>query len=389
MAKGQIIQLTFTPFKDSDSGVNVIRLTPPDVLCHRNYFYQKCFTNDGQKLLFGAEFDGYRNYYLLDIKEKTAKQLTEGAGDNTFGGFLSPNDDYLFYVKGERNLQRVDLNTLEEQTIYSVPDDWVAYGTWVANTECTSIVGIMIDKSDWTPLSDWSIFHDFFHKKPHCRLFKIDLTTGEVNIVLDQKIWLGHPIYRPFDDSTIAFCHEGPHDLVDARMWLINQDGSNERVVRNHVAGESCTHEFWIPDGSGLAYVSYLKGEQERYIRQYNPETNIDTLLMKMPACSHLNSNFDGSLFIGDGSGSPADVTDSDGYSIENDPWLYIMRPADKAIIRLVKHNSSWRVLDGDRQVTHPHPSFSPDGKKVLFTTDFEGKPALYLSDVPESILGS
>ena len=41
-----------------------------------------------------------------------------------------------------------------------------------------------------------------------------------------------------------------------------------------------------------------------------------------------------------------------------------------------------WKVLDGDRQVTHPHPSFSPDNKWVLYTSDEEGMPALYLAQV-------
>ncbi len=37
-----------------------------------------------------------------------------------------------------------------------------------------------------------------------------------------------------FDDHTVAFCHEGPHDLVDARMWLVNEDGSHVRKVKAH-----------------------------------------------------------------------------------------------------------------------------------------------------------
>lgn len=57
----------------------------PDVTCHRNYFYQKCFTRDGSKLLFGGAFDGPWNYYLLDLNSRVATQLTEGRGDNTFG----------------------------------------------------------------------------------------------------------------------------------------------------------------------------------------------------------------------------------------------------------------------------------------------------------------
>jgi choline dehydrogenase len=48
----------------------------------------------------------------------------------------------------------------------------------------------------------------------------------------------------------------------------------------------------------------------------------------------------------------------------------------------ICQHNSSWKVLDGDRQVTHPHPSFTPDNKWVLYTSDVEGMPALYLCAV-------
>ncbi|MDF7681779.1 oligogalacturonate lyase family protein [Enterobacteriaceae bacterium ESL0689] len=387
MAKGDIRPLDFVVSVDSESNNEIIRLTPAGILCHRNYFYQKCFTNDGSKLIFAGEFDKNRNYYLLDLNEKTAKQLTEGKGDNTFGGFLSPDDKYLFYVKNEKCLQRVDLETLEEKTIYTVPDEWVGYGTWVANSDCTDIVGIEISKRDWTPLSDWKIFKEFYHKKPLCRLININIATGTTHVILEQNTWLGHPIYRPHDNNTVAFCHEGPHDLVDSRMWLIDRNGANERKVHDHLPGESCTHEFWIPNGSSLAYVSYIKGQQERYIRTYNPTTNEDNLVMEMPACSHLMSNDDGTMYIGDGTGSPVDVKDTSAYKIENDPWLYILTPKNQQAYKLVKHNSSWQVLNGDRQVTHPHPSFTPDNKYVLYSCDAEDVPALYLAKVPDEIL--
>ncbi|MWS88868.1 oligogalacturonate lyase family protein, partial [Escherichia coli] len=144
------------------------------------------------------------------------------------------------------------------------------------------------------PLNDWQIFHDFFHKGPHCRLLRVDLRSSESQVIHEEKIWLGHPIYRPFDDHTVAFCHEGPHDLVDARMWLVNEDGSHVRKVKAHAPGESCTHEFWVPDGSALIYVSYLKGQQGRTIYRFDPESGVNESLMTMPACSHLMSNFDG-----------------------------------------------------------------------------------------------
>lgn len=389
MAKGAQIQLNFHTVQDAQTGANVTRLTPPDVLCHRNYFYQKCFTRDGNRLLFAGEFEGHRNYYLLDLKTQKAVQLTEGAGDNTFGGFLSPDDRFLYYVKNERTLCRVSLTDFTETLIYQVPEEWVGYGTWVANSECTRLVGIEIAKKDWTPLSDWGKFQAFYHSNPLCRLISVDLLNGKSRVIHQKNEWLGHPIYRPFDDTTVAFCHEGPHDLVDARMWLINEDGTHLRKVKEHAAGESCTHEFWVPDGSALLYVSYLKGQSERHIRRFDPQTGEDSSLMTMPACSHLMSNENGTLLVGDGSGTPVDVKDTASHEIENDPWLYIFDTKTRQYAPLAAHKTSWQVLDGDRQVTHPHPSFSPDNRHVLFTSDDDGLPALYLVEIPPSLLTS
>ncbi|ALB63920.1 Oligogalacturonate lyase [Cronobacter condimenti 1330] len=384
MAKGMRVKLQYEVSIDPDTGAEITRLTPPEVTCHRNYFYQKCFFNDGSHLLFAGEFDGHWNYYLLNLAQAEAVQLTEGAGDNTFGGFLSPDDNYLYYVKNDRVLREVNLTTLAERDVYRVPEDWVGYGTWVANSDCTKLVGIEIAKSDYVPLSDWKIFHDFFHKGPHCRLLRVDLQTGASETIHEEKIWLGHPIYRPFDDNTVAFCHEGPHDLVDARMWMVNEDGSNVRKVKEHADGESCTHEFWVPDGSALIYVSYLKGQQGRTIYRYLPDSGVNEEVMPMPACSHLMSNFDGTLLVGDGSGTPVDVKDTSGYTIENDPYLYVFDVAQKAYYRVARHDTSWDTFAGSRQVTHPHPSFTPDGNAILFSTDKDGKPAVYIAKLPE-----
>lgn len=374
--KGKIIPLNFRTQKDSETGHEVIRMTPPHIICHRNYFYQKCFTRDGGKLIFGGAFEGHWNYYLLDIAAQQATQLTDGPGDNTFGGFLSDDDRALWYVKDTRQLRRVDLATLEEYVVYEVDGEWVAYGTWVANSDCTKLVGIEIKKNDWQPLTDWSKFRAFYFTEPECRLINIDLKTGEQQTILQEKRWLGHPIYRPFDNHTVAFCHEGPRDAIDDRMWLINVDGSHQRCVRHHQPGESFTHEFWVPDGSALYYVAHQENSPHRYLFAADPVTQENRQLMEIPPCSHLMSNHDGSLVVGDG--SPHNTGD---ISL-NDPfiWVFDLKTGEKKAI--CQHNSSWKVLDGDRQVTHPHPSFSPDGEWVLYTSDAEGMPALYLAKV-------
>jgi oligogalacturonide lyase len=378
MSKHTRRKLPFDVRTDPDTGARVTRLTPREVTCHRNYFYQKSFTNDGKRLLFAGEFgpdvgDPAKpnwNYHLLDLADGTALQLTEGARENTFGGFLSPDDKYLYFVRADRSLIRLHLDTLAEDVAYTVPQGWVGYGTWVANSACTRMVGIEIHADDWFPLSDWKKFAEMFHAKPRCRLFSIDLATGARSVILEQRGWLGHPQYRPFDDRTVAYCHEGPHDLVDARMWFIDEDGSNRRCAKVHAQGESCTHEFWVPDGSAMIYVSYRKGEPTRWICELDPVTLGDRRVMEMPACSHLMSNTRGTLAVGDADG-------------RDDPFLYLFDLRQGTHRRIAHHDSSWGVYKGNRQVTHPHPSFTPDERAVLFSADGEDEPGLYLAEIP------
>lgn len=66
--------------------------------------------------------------------------------------------------------------------------------------------------------------------------------------------------------------------------WLVNEDGTRKAKA----CRESCTHEFWVPDGSALIYVSYLKGQQGRTIYRFDPESGVEARPLMMPACSHL-----------------------------------------------------------------------------------------------------
>ncbi|MFT3735402.1 MAG: oligogalacturonate lyase family protein [Rhodocyclaceae bacterium] len=384
MAKGSQTQLQFHEFRDPHTGARVTRLTPPDVTCHRNYFYQKCFTDDGRHLLFGAWFDNDWNCYLLDRQTGVTTQLTEGAGDNTFGCFLSPDEQYLYYVKGGRELRRLRLDTLAEEIVYRVAEGYTGYGTWTANSDCTKLVGIEVVSKELMALATWQEFREQYLRNPTCSLVRIDIATGTSDSLLRHARWTGHPIYRPFDDNTVAFCHEGPLDLVETRMWLMDEDGSHIRPVKKQEAGERCTHEFWVPDGSKLMYVSYLNRDgHDRWICVADPVTMQNDVLMPMPACSHIMSNHDGSLAVADGSGTPQDMADTKGFERDSDPFIHLFDLKSRTSKPLCAHNSSWREYRANRQVTHPHPGFTPDETQVLFSSDFEGEPAIYLADLP------
>ncbi len=132
-----------------------------------------------------------------------------------------------------------------------------------------------------------------------------------------------------------------------------------------------------------MIYVSYTKGERERWICSLDPATLANRRLMAMPPCSHLMSNATGTLVVGDGCGTPNDVADAGSHQIANDPFLHLFDIGRGTSQRIAHHDSSWGVYKGNRQVTHPHPSFTPDERRVLFSADGEGEPGLYLVDIP------
>lgn len=384
MSKDTRIHFDFHDFIDPDTGIRVTRLSPSGMACPRNYFYQKCFTNDGRHLLFGGEHAGVFNLWLLDLQTAEARQLTEGKGDNYHGSFISQDDRSVFYVKARNELRRVDLASLEETVVYTVPADWQGYGTWVANSACTKIAAMEILTADMpTGVSGWERFRCLFDKKALQRMIRIDIASGEAETVFQGNLFVGHPMYRPFDDKIMAFCHEGPHDLVDARMWLIDEDGGNLRCVKQQAEGEACMHEFWVPDGSRLIYVSYTKGRQDREIWAVDPVTLENSRIMSMPPCAHLMSNADGTLVVGDGAGQLGDVADKTGHAFEPSPYLHLFDLRTRTHRAICRHDSSWGDYKGNVQATHPHPSFTPDERRVLFSSDREGVPALYLADLP------
>jgi oligogalacturonide lyase len=384
MAKGDSLQFDFLEYRDPSTGARVVRLTPPGAACFRNYFYQKCFSRDGKRLIFGFELGGETNLWMLELDGGRATQLSQGGGANYQGAYLSADDRFIFFTRGRARHLRIDLGSLEETIVYEVPPGWIGAGTWAPNTPCTRVAGMEMLASDRVRgFQGWERFRREYEARPLERLIDIDLATGIARVVLEERRYLGHPSFRPFHDDTMCFCHEGPHDLVDARIWLVDRDGSNLRKVKEHAPGESCMHEFWAPDGSRLYYVSYMKGERERHIRAVDPESLRDERIMSMPPCAHLMSDPDGRRLVGDGAGQLGDVADAPGYAFEPDRFIHLFDLGSRTHRPLCEHNSSWAVRKGNTQAAHPHPSFAPDGERVLFASDFEGYPALYVAESP------
>ena len=146
MAKGDVTPLTFTSEIDPVTQLRVLRLTPRDRIFHRNYFYQKCFSQQGRQLLIGGVDEGNWNYWLLDLQQHTLRQLTEGPGDNSFDGFITQDDSALIFMRQNRHIVRVELDSLREEILYELPSQWVSTSAWAPDSTGSKMIGMSLDR---------------------------------------------------------------------------------------------------------------------------------------------------------------------------------------------------------------------------------------------------
>ena len=397
MAIGDIIHNEFCSYVDETTGARVERLTDPGTTCHHMYFYAHMTTRDGSKLLYALERDGERQVFCMDLATGDAVQLTEGPNVNDWGAEFTRDERHVLYHQGS-SIYLVALDTLERACVYTTPVGWQGRDIGVSrDADALALVEIEQDTMaaatggpNW---ANWDFFAQNCLAKPRCRLVYVDLATGESRTVIERRCWLGHAQIRPHDPETILFCHEGPYDLIDARMWLVQRDGTRERCCREQPTDLILTHEFWEPDGSHVAYVyREMDGSGVEEIREIDPETLEERTIMPCRTYAHCICDHEGRFFVGDAQGDTTPIHLQDEAEIERrreagevlDDNLYLIDLAARREIRLAYHGTSWSARWGTTQDAHPHPCFTEDGRYVLFVTDRFGHPAIHRIDVRE-----
>lgn len=390
MAIGNIIHHNFTEIIDPYTGVHLRRLTEPDHVSHHMYFYNRMTTKNGKKLLCCEEREEGRQLYLLDLESGDSLQLTAGEALDDYGAMIGADDQYIFYRQGNR-LWKQSLDTMERECVYSIPEGWSG-GNWDMS-EDNRYLTIVETKKGTLPVRDktesWDFFAETCRAKPHCRIIYGDIITGKFHTVVEDYCWFGHAQLRPGDPDTILFCHEGPYDLIDARLWLVQSDGSRYRCCREQPSDLILTHEFWLPDGSKMAYVyRETRGEKIENIRFFDPDAMTEEIFMPCSPYAHFICDRRNQYMVGDAQGSDTPIhllgkqeqaTEKEG--IKND-FIYLISVKERQEYKLCYHGSSWKASYGNPQDSHPHPCFSEDNQRVIFVSDREGMPCIYLVDL-------
>ncbi len=197
----------------------------------------------------------------------------------------------------------------------------------------------------------------------------IDTRNGSSRVILERDT-IGHPQFCPDDSELILYA--GP--LTD-RVWVVTRDGSsNRRVYERRNDQEWVTHETWLPSRREIAFVTWPHGMRavhvddgsSREITRFRAWHAVAESSGRRIVCDTNFPDIGIAIFDSDDPAlAPVTITETKSSSA-GDHWAHPFPYNDGPVeVYAPQH-------------THPHPRFSPDGKRVTFTSDRSGHAQLY-----------
>lgn len=368
MGKGKVWAPEWSAYDDMETGARVTQLTNYKAHSHHLYFTNNGWYDDGNKLVFGSDRNNRTDLFSIDLRSGEITQLTD-KGDNidNLTACLNPLRREAYFWQ-ERSIVAIDLDSLNERILYVRPEAFrghiinvTADGKYV----CTSIHERLPAqlKLDRTKSADF--LRETFEHKPISRIVRISTDTGEAEILYENRVFLAHVNTSPTQPHLLTFCHEGPWELVENRIWGMDmRSGDVWRIRPRTAADEKIGHEYWHADGLAIGYHGSRAGEKFfGKIRYDNTEMEEESFPFHN---GHVHSN-DYELIVGDGRA---------GSTVR----LWQRTEAGFSGPRsLCAHRGSCHV-----QKLHIHPRFDSTGRKLLFTSDMSGYGNVYLVDVPD-----
>lgn len=356
--------------RDSSTGAVVHQLTAAPCINHATYFLQNSITPDGRDLIFTSYRSGTAQLYSVDgFPGGEIRQWTDAEPIHPFSAAIHPDGGRVFFVRGGSVFQ-IRRDTLEEELIVRFVDgqlgevslsacnQWLTAAAKIGSQH--GIVAGQIDGTHWT--------------------------------FIPQPRTVIHPQFHPLDPEWIEFAADPA-----PRIHRIRRDGTGLQCLYQHGNDEFVVHETFLGRTGDLVYTVW-----PRSLWRMSWETLERQRICEFNAW-HITPNRSGTLILCDtnhpdtgivlidvqtGGRIPVCLSSSSNAGSQWRQSRYALA-GDFAAARAAGSGKalSWMETAADTvygpQWTHPHPSFSPDERLAVFTSDRSGSPQIYAVELP------
>ncbi len=340
--KGQIFPAEFERYTDATTDLQVIRLTSPETSNWLPAEYNRAVSRTDAWMLFSSDRTGSPQAFRMDLRTGEMRQLTDAEQLDAASLALTPANTSFCYFAG-RSLYAVNVASLREREIYSVPEGW----------ERTAGMSLTSDGSH-------AVFAESKDETFRLRMVALGAAPqGQpaARTVLEAPGRIEHPQARPLRAQILY--RQGANSL-----WLVNMDGRENRKLK--LAAGTVGGVEWSTDGKTVLYLNIPQDRtQLNAIREFTPDANTDKLIAKTSQYESFGVNRDGSVFVG-ASGN------------RGSPVILILLRITRRELTLCEHRAS--------EPGTVSPRFSPDSQRIYFGSDRDGKPAIYCMRVEKLV---
>ena len=380
---GKIYPSEKRTYIDPISGHRVTQLTSQGINCHM-YFTDNSFDLGGHEIYFVSDRgneSGHFNIFRMNLDSGEMIQLTDEPYGVVFNAFTKTPDSELLVYKSGNSVHLLNTRTMENKIIYT--DNEMVFAQMHISPDKKTLG--MTRNENVGQTGDAGANYDGFYEKfvwvKDGRVTLMDINGGNVRDVFCDTHLLGHFQFAPDDSRICMFCHEGPWNYVNQRIWILNTE-TGKAIPCFRQGPEDCVgHEFWTRDGNIVfdnrraghdgtissdktqVVVKAVDNGQIPYFG-FADKTGHVFRTVDMPFyCNHYHANNDNTVFVGD--------------AVED---LLLIRPeekGDRQLTVLARHNTTWKY-----HWAHCHPTFSWEGDQILYaaaTDDTHGN--LFLID--------
>lgn len=367
MGKGTLFNNEALAFCESSNGVHVRQLTTHPSIHHHPFYYLPAWDDAMRRLFLVSHRTGKPQIFCMFCDSGRLLQLTDRDDLNEWSVHPSHEGRFVYFTAGA-GAWRVDTESLKEDQLLAYDSDNICEKGMVGAAMGTTTLSR--DDRWWaTPVKTGEM----------ARLYIIDTQSGKSEVILERDT-IGHPQFHPDDPTWLRYA--GPYH---SRIWTIRRDGSDNKLVyeRDKEKKEWIVHETWRPGTMEILTANWPHG-----VIGIDVETGAVRNIIRMNAW-HPMVDRTGQMMVTDTRDPDIGLCLFNVQGDDNEPLLICMPGSSNAGDHWSTDHCPYD--DGPVKVyapqhTHPHPNFSPDGRKIVFTSDRTGFAQIYEVELREDM---